>query len=62
MLSRDGQQAIARGFMVPVRADVESPRGIPSADQVLRQSLPIDWVYLAGNQDRIKYEWRTIMQ
>jgi iron(III) transport system substrate-binding protein len=62
MLSVEGQRSVVDGHMVPVRPDVERPPEIPTAQEMLGRSLPIDWVYLATSQQQIKDTWRRTMQ
>lgn len=62
MLSQDGQEAIVQGFMVPVRPDVRLPAGMPNAEEILQQSLPIDWVHLATAKEDVLRSWRTVME
>jgi iron(III) transport system substrate-binding protein len=62
MLSKDGQAAIVRGFMVPVRPDLSLPEGMPGAQDILQRSLPIDWVYLATEKEEVLRNWRAVME
>ena len=45
IISKAGQEFMVSKYFIPVRADVEPPLGLPSADQII--SLPVDYDLLA---------------
>lgn len=58
-LSKEGQEAVVKGYMHPVRADVKSPAGAPEIKTLLPTALKIDWDKLATQNAKIKEEFRA---
>lgn len=59
VISVDGQKTLVElGSFIPVRADVDPPPGTPSLDEITR--LPVDWEWIANNQEQIKENFNAI--
>ena len=57
-LSKEGQQAVVKGWMHSVRADVEPPTGAPALKTFIDKAVKIDWQKLADNNAQIKEQFR----
>ena len=57
-LSKEGQQAVVKGWMHSVRADVEPPKGAPALKTFIDNAVKIDWQKLADNNAQIKEQFR----
>ncbi len=57
-LSKEGQQAVVKGWMHSVRGDVAAPTGAPETKKIVEGRMPIDWQKLADNNAAIKEEFR----
>ena len=57
-LSKEGQQAVVKGWMHSVRADVEPPKGAPALKTLLPNAIKIDWDKLANEESKIKEQFR----
>lgn len=60
-LSKDGQQAIVKGWMHSVRGDVPAPKGAPAYKTFVKDAIPVDWAKLDANNAKIKSEFRKIV-
>ncbi len=59
VISVGGQKTLVeKGNFIPVRADVDPPPGTPSLDEIAR--LPVDWAWIADNQEQIKEDFNAI--
>jgi iron(III) transport system substrate-binding protein len=58
-LSKEGQQAIVKGWMHSVRADVEPPKGAPALKTFMDKAVNADWNKLAKNAEQIKETFRA---
>jgi iron(III) transport system substrate-binding protein len=58
-LSKEGQQAVVKGWMHSVRGDVEPPTGAPKLTTLLPTQVKVDWEKLATNEAEIKEAFRT---
>ncbi len=58
-LSKEGQQAVAKGWMHPVRSDVEPPTGAPALKTLLPKAVKVDWAKLAKEDAQIKEAFRV---
>ncbi|MDR7427006.1 MAG: ABC transporter substrate-binding protein [Armatimonadota bacterium] len=59
VLSRDGQRALVELGIIPVRADVEPPRGLPRAAEIKTLPVPFEWA--AANAAEIRKKFEEIM-
>ena len=57
-LSKEGQQAVVKGWMHSVRGDVEPPTGAPKLSTLLPTQVKVDWDKLSKNEGPIKEEFR----
>lgn len=57
-LSKDGQEAVVKGWMHSVRADVPGPKGSVETKKLVDGRIKIDWKKLADNNAEIKEEFR----
>ena len=57
-LSKEGQQAVVKGWMHSVRGDVEPPKGAPALKTFIDNAVKIDWQKLADNNAQIKEQFR----
>mgnify|MGYP002620408264 CR=1 FL=1 len=58
IISQAGQEFMVSKYFIPVRADVEPPVGLPSADQIV--SLPVDYDRLAEEDAALRDRFSTI--
>lgn len=58
-LSKEGQQAVVKGWMHSVRGDMEPPTGAPALKTFIDKAVKIDWNKLAKNNAQIKEEFRV---
>lgn len=58
-LSKEGQQAVVKGYMHSVRGDVDAPVGAPKLSSFLDKAVKIDWQKLADENAKIKEEFRV---
>lgn len=58
-LSKEGQQAVVKGWMHSVRGDVEPPTGAPALKTFIEKSVKVDWKKLANENAKIKEEFRV---
>ena len=57
-LSKEGQQAVVKGWMHSVRGDVEPPKGAPKLSTLLPAQVKVNWDKLAKEEAQIKEEFR----
>lgn len=57
-LSKEGQEAVVKGWMHSVRADVPGPKGSVETKKLVDSRIKIDWKKLADNNAEIKEELR----
>ncbi len=61
-LSKEGQEAIVKGWMHSVRDDVAAPKGAPALKTFMSKGdLKANWEKLAKNMEKIKAEYQKIM-
>ena len=58
-LSKEGQQAVTKGWMHSVRGDVEPPFGAPKMETLLPTAIKVNWQKLATEEAKIKNEFRA---
>ena len=58
-LSKEGQEAIVKGWMHSVRDDVAPPKGAPALKTFLGSSMKADWVKLAKELEKTKETFRA---
>ena len=58
-LSKEGQQAVTKGWMHSVRPDVAPPNGAPKLETLLPTAIKVDWNKMATKEADIKNEFRT---
>ena len=58
-LSKEGQQAVTKGWMHSVRPDVAPPNGAPKLETLLPNAIKVDWNKMATQEAEIKNEFRT---
>ena len=58
-LSKEGQQAVTKGWMHSVRPDVAPPNGAPKLESLLPNAIKVDWNKMATKEAEIKNEFRT---
>ncbi|MBQ5758522.1 MAG: ABC transporter substrate-binding protein [Schwartzia sp.] len=58
-LSKEGQQAVTKGWMHSVRPDVAPPNGAPKLETLLPNAIKVDWNKMATKEAEIKNEFRT---
>jgi len=59
VLSRDGQQALVKLGIIPVRADVDPPAGLPKPAEIKTLPVPFEWA--AANAADIRKKFEDIM-
>lgn len=57
-LSKEGQEAVVKGWMHSVRGDVPAPKGAPETKTLVENAIKVDWNKLANNNAEIKEEFR----
>ena len=57
-LSKEGQEAVVKGWMHSVRGDVPAPKGAPETKTIVAGAIKVDWQKLANNNAEIKEEFR----
>lgn len=57
-LSKEGQQAVVKGWMHSVRGDVSAPTGAEETKKIVEGRIKVDWQKLANNNAQIKEEFR----
>ncbi len=57
-LSKEGQQAVVKGWMHSVRGDVQHPLGSVDTKKLTEGRIKINWQKLADNNAAIKEEFR----
>lgn len=60
-LGKEGQQAVVKGWMHPVRGDVEAPLGSIPTSKIAATKIKIDWQDLSDNNAKIKENFRKRM-
>ena len=58
-LSKEGQQAVVKGWMHSVRADVEPPKGAPALKTFIDKAVKVNWDKLATEEAQIKEAFRV---
>ena len=58
-LSKEGQQAVVKGWMHSVRGDVEPPTDAPKLSTLLPNAVKVNWDKLATEDAKIKEAFRT---
>lgn len=58
-LSKEGQEAVVKGWMHSVRADVEPPKGAPALKTLLPNAVKVDWKKLSTDDAAIKEAFRV---
>ena len=58
-LSKEGQQAVVKGWMHSVREDVEPPHGAPALKTFIGNAIKINWQKLADENSQIKEAFRV---
>ena len=58
-LSKEGQQAVVKGWMHSVRGDVEPPTGAPKLSTLLPNAVKVNWEKLSTDDAKIKEAFRT---
>lgn len=59
VLSKEGQQALVQLGIIPVRADVEPPKGLPRPAEIKTLPVPFEWA--AANAADIRKKFEEIM-
>ncbi|MEA4883266.1 MAG: extracellular solute-binding protein [Clostridia bacterium] len=59
LLSKKGQELMVRDGVVPVRADVAPPPGMPTADKIVAMPIPFEWA--AAHTTEIRETFEKIM-
>lgn len=57
-LSKEGQEAVVKGWMHSVRGDVKEPIGAVPTKELTEKKIKVDWRKLADNNAQIKEEFR----
>lgn len=57
-LSKEGQQAVVKGWMHSVRGDVKEPTGSVETKKLVENRIKVNWQKLADNDAAIKEEFR----
>ena len=57
-LSKEGQEAVVKGWMHSVRGDVKEPTGSVETKKLVEGRIKVDWQKLADNNAQIKEEFR----
>lgn len=57
-LSKEGQEAVVKGWMHSVRGDVEPPKGAPALKTFIDKAVKVDWAKLSNENAKIKEEFR----
>lgn len=58
-LSKEGQQAVVKGWMYSVRTDVAPPHGAPALQTLLGNAVKVNWQKLADENAQIKEAFRV---
>ena len=58
-LSKEGQEAVVKGWMHSVRGDVKPPVGAPELKTLLPNAVKVDWEKLATQDAQIKEAFRS---
>jgi iron(III) transport system substrate-binding protein len=58
-LSKEGQEAIVKGWMHSVRDDVQPPKGAPALKTFLGKAMKPDWLKLSQENESIKDTFRA---
>ncbi|MEN6566745.1 MAG: ABC transporter substrate-binding protein [Veillonellales bacterium] len=58
-LSKEGQEAVVKGWMHSVRDDVEPPKGAPALKTFIDKSFKLDWDKLSQDAEKIKDTFRA---
>ena len=58
-LSKEGQEAVVKGWMHSVRDDVQPPEGAPALKTLLPNAVKVDWHKLATEDAQIKEAFRS---
>ena len=58
-LSKEGQQAIVKGWMHSVRGDVEPPVGAPAYKTFADKAVKVDWAKFYKDKEKYKEEFRA---
>ncbi|MEG1158850.1 MAG: ABC transporter substrate-binding protein [Acidaminococcaceae bacterium] len=58
-LSKEGQQAVVKGWMHSVRADIEPPTGAPAYKTFSDKAIKVNWEKLAKENAQIKEAFRV---
>lgn len=59
VLSKDGQQALVKLGIIPVRGDVQPPKGLPAPAEIKTLPVPFEWA--AANAAEIRKKFEEIM-
>jgi iron(III) transport system substrate-binding protein len=59
VLSKEGQEFLVKQDVIPVRGDVKSPQGLPTANQIKFIPIPYEWA--AENAPAIREKFEKIM-
>ena len=57
-LSKEGQEAVVKGWMHSVRGDVKEPIGSVETKKLVENRIKVNWQKLADNNAAIKEEFR----
>lgn len=61
-LSEEGQKILREvGKFVPVRPDLDSPKGVPSLKKLMSDALPTDWDYIRRKTKWLREQFAAIM-
>lgn len=58
-LSKEGQEAIVKGWMHSVRGDVNPPKGAPELKTFYDKAMKIDWDKLNKENEKVKEKFRS---
>ena len=58
-LSKEGQQAVVKGWMHSVRGDVNPPTTAPKINELLKTAVKVNWQKLATEEAQIKEQFRV---
>ena len=58
-LSKEGQEAVVKGWMHSVRGDVAPPKGAPELKTLLPTAIKVNWDKLSNEEAQIKEAFRV---
>jgi len=62
ILSQKGQEAMVKlGSFIPIRPDVAPPAGAPTAQEVSKHAMKVDWKYIEEKTEEINNKFSDIM-